>query len=144
MRIDKFLWCVRYYKTRTIATEACKKGHIKINGQVAKPSREVFATDKIELRKNQINYQLTVNDIPPNRVGAKLVDIYVKDNTPKEAFEAQELLKYSKDYYRKTGSGRPTKKDRRDIDDFYDDNKEDKKDINDDNQDHIKEDNKDE
>ncbi len=144
MRIDKFLWCVRYYKTRTIATEACKKGHIKINGQVAKPSREVFATDKVELRKNQINYQLLVNDIPPSRVGAKLVDIYVKDNTPKEAFEAQELLKYSKDYYRKTGSGRPTKKDRRDIDDFYDDNKEDKKDINDDNQDHIKEDNKDE
>ena len=73
-----------------------------------------------------------------------MVDIYVKDNTPKEAFEAQELLKYSKDYYRKTGSGRPTKKDRRDIDDFYDDNKEDKKDINDDNQDHIKEDNRDE
>ena len=144
MRIDKFLWCVRYYKTRTIATEACKKGHIKINGQVAKPSREVFATDKVELRKNQINYQLSVNDIPPSRVGAKLVDIYLKDNTPKEAFEAQELLKYSKDYYRKTGSGRPTKKDRRDIDDFYDDNKEDKKDINDDNQDHIKEDNKDE
>lgn len=119
MRIDKFLWCVRYYKTRTIATEACKKGHIKINGQVAKPSREVFATDKVELRKDQINYQLTVNDIPPSRVGAKLVDIYRKDTTPKEAFEAQELLKYSKDYYRKKGVGRPTKKDRRDIDDFY-------------------------
>lgn len=125
MRIDKFLWCVRYYKTRTIATEACKKGHVKINGQVAKPSREVFATDKVELRKNQINYQLMVNDIPPSRVGAKLVTIYIKDTTPKEAFEAQELLKYSKDYYRKTGAGRPTKKDRRDIDDFYDDNTDD-------------------
>lgn len=120
MRIDKFLWCVRYYKTRTIATEACKKGHIKINGQVAKPSREVFATDKIELRKNQINYQLTVNDIPPSRLGAKLVAIYITDTTPKEAFEAQELLKYSKDYYRKKGVGRPTKKDRRDIDEFKD------------------------
>jgi len=110
---------VRYYKTRTIATEACKKGHIKINGQVAKPSREVFPTDKVELRKNQINYQLTVNDIPPSRLGAKLVSIYITDTTPKEAFEAQELLKYSKDYYRKKGVGRPTKKDRRDIDDFY-------------------------
>ena len=119
MRIDKFLWCVRYYKTRTIATEACKKGDIKINGQVAKPSREVFPTDKVELRKNQINYQLTVNDIPPSRLGAKLVSIYITDTTPKEAFEAQELLKYSKDYYRKKGVGRPTKKDRRDIDDFY-------------------------
>ncbi|WP_027127165.1 RNA-binding S4 domain-containing protein [Gelidibacter mesophilus] len=125
MRIDKFLWCVRYYKTRTIATEACKKGHIKINGQVAKPSRDVFATDKVELRKNQVNYQLTVNDIPPSRVGAKLVDIYVKDTTPKEAFEAQELLKYAKDYYRKKGVGRPTKKDRRDIDDFNDTNDDD-------------------
>ena len=125
MRIDKFLWCVRYYKTRTIATEACKKGHVKINGQNAKPSREVYATDTIELRKNQINYQLTVTDIPPSRVGAKLVDIYRKDTTPKEAFEAQELLKYAKDYYRKKGVGRPTKKDRRDIDDFYETDDED-------------------
>jgi len=120
MRVDKFLWCVRYYKTRSLATEACKKGHIKINEQVAKPSREVYPTDKIELRKDQIWHQLTVNDLPPNRVGAKLVDIYRIDTTPKEAFAAQELLKYSKDYYRKKGVGRPTKKDRRDIDDFYD------------------------
>ncbi|GFZ88561.1 RNA-binding protein S4 [Aquaticitalea lipolytica] len=120
MRVDKFLWCVRYYKTRSLATEACKKGHIKVNEQVVKPSREVYPTDKIELRKDQIWYQLTVNDLPPNRVGAKLVDIYRVDTTPKEAFAAQELLKYSKDYYRKKGAGRPTKKDRRDIDDFYD------------------------
>lgn len=120
MRVDKYLWCVRYYKTRNIATVACKKGHIKVNGQVVKPSREVYISDKIELRKDQINYQLNVNDIPPNRVGAKLVDIYRTDTTPKEAFEAKELLKFSKDYYRKKGTGRPTKKDRRDIDDYYD------------------------
>ena len=119
MRVDKYLWCVRYFKTRSIATTACKKGQIKVNGQVVKPSREVYATDKIELRKNQINYQITVNDLPPNRVGAKLVDLYRTDTTPKEAFEAQDLLKYSKDYYRKKGVGRPTKKDRRDIDDFH-------------------------
>ncbi|EDP69944.1 heat shock protein 15 [Flavobacteriales bacterium ALC-1] len=119
MRVDKYLWCVRYYKTRSIATKACKKGQVKVNGSVIKPSREVYPTDKIELRKNQISYKLTINDIPPNRVGAKLVDIYRVDTTPKEAFEAQELLKYSKDYYRKKGTGRPTKKDRRDIDDFY-------------------------
>ena len=121
MRIDKYLWCVRYYKTRSIATKACKKGQVKVNGAAVKPSREVFPTDKIELRKDQIIYQLTVNDLPPNRVGAKLVDIYRTDTTPKSAFEAKELLKYSKDYYRKKGTGRPTKKDRRDIDDFYDD-----------------------
>jgi len=127
MRIDKYLWCVRYYKTRNIATIACKKGHIKVNGQVVKPSREVYATDIIELRKNQINYKLVVNDIPPNRVGAKLVSIYRTDTTPKEAFEAQELLKYSKDYYRKKGTGRPTKKDRRNIEDYLDDTDEETK-----------------
>ncbi|RSK39364.1 RNA-binding S4 domain-containing protein [Mangrovimonas spongiae] len=123
MRVDKFLWCVRYYKTRSKATTACKKGHVKINGEAIKPSREVYPTDEIQVRKNQINYKLTVNDLPPNRVGAKLVDIYRTDTTPKTEFEGQELLKYSKDYYRKKGTGRPTKKDRRDIDDFYDENK---------------------
>jgi len=122
MRIDKYLWCVRYYKTRTLATTACKKGHIRVNGDIVKPSREVYPQDQIELRLNQINYKITVNDLPENRVGAKLVDIYRTDNTPKEQFEAQELLKYSKDYYRKKGTGRPTKKDRRDIDGFYDEN----------------------
>lgn len=124
MRIDKFLWCVRYYKTRSIATQACKKGQVKLNGAVAKPSREVYPTDEIELRKDQISYKLTVNDLPPNRVGAKLVDRYRTDTTPKEAFAAKELLKYSKDYYRKKGIGRPTKKDRRDIDSFYEDEEE--------------------
>ncbi|WP_299333904.1 S4 domain-containing protein [uncultured Psychroserpens sp.] len=120
MRVDKYLWCIRYCKTRSIATNACKKGHVKVNGQVVKPSRDVYATDKIEFRKDQINYQIIVNDLPKSRVGAKLVDIYRTDITPKDAFEAKELLKYSKDYYRKKGTGRPTKKDRRDIDDFYD------------------------
>ena len=124
MRIDKYLWCVRYYKTRTLATTACKKGHIRINQEIVKPSREVYPQDIVELRKEQINYRLTVNDIPESRVGAKLVDIYRTDTTPKEQFEAQELLKYSKDYYRKKGVGRPTKKDRRDIDGFKDDDSE--------------------
>jgi len=119
MRVDKYLWSIRYFKTRSIATNACKKGHVKVNGQVVKPSRDVYASDKIELRKDQINYIIIVNDLPESRVGAKLVDLYRKDITPKEAFEAQNLLKYSKDYYRKKGVGRPTKKDRRDIDDFY-------------------------
>jgi ribosome-associated heat shock protein Hsp15 len=119
MRVDKYLWSIRYFKTRSIATTACKKGHVKVNEQVVKPSREVYPSDTIELRKDQINYIIIVNDIPESRVGAKLVDIYRTDITPKEAFEAKELLKYSKDYYRKKGVGRPTKKDRRDIDDFY-------------------------
>lgn len=120
MRIDKFLWSTRYFKTRNISTTACKKGHVKINEQVVKPSREVYPTDKIVVRKNQINHELTVLDIPKSRMGAKLVDIYRKITTPKEAFEHNELLKLSKDYYRKKGMGRPTKKDRRDIDDYTD------------------------
>ena len=122
MRIDKYLWCIRYYKTRTLATTACKKGHVRVNSEIVKPSREVYALDKIEVRKNQINYKLNVNDIPDSRVSAKLVDIYRTDTTPKEAFEAQDLLKLSKDYYRKKGVGRPTKKDRRDIEGFQDEN----------------------
>ena len=118
MRIDKYLWCVRYFKTRNQATEACKKGHVKIGGNTVKPSREVFVTDHVVVRKNQINYELKVLDIPTNRLGAKLVDIYRKDITPKEAFDHLDMLKYSKDYYRKKGTGRPTKKDRRSISDY--------------------------
>lgn len=118
MRIDKYLWTVRYFKTRSLATEACKKGHVKLNSVNIKPAKEVYVGEKITVRKNQINYQIEVLDIPKNRVGAKLVDLYRKDTTPKEAFEAQELLKLSKDYYRKKGVGRPTKKDRRDIEEY--------------------------
>jgi len=121
MRIDKYLWCTRYFKTRSIATEACKKGHIKIDGSNIKPSKDVFTGENLTIRKNQINYQIIVLDIPKNRVGAKLVDLYRKDITPQEAFDNKDLLKYSKDYYRKKGAGRPTKKDRRDIDQYTDD-----------------------
>ncbi|NOQ92788.1 MAG: RNA-binding S4 domain-containing protein [Flavobacteriaceae bacterium] len=119
MRIDKYLWCTRYFKTRSIATEACKKGHIKLNGSNVKPSKDVFSGEKLTIRKNQFNYEIIVLDTPKSRIGAKLVDLYRKDVTPKEAFENQGLLKFSKDYYRKKGSGRPTKKDRRDIEDYH-------------------------
>ena len=118
MRIDKYLWCVRYYKTRTIATKSCKKGAVKINEKSVKPSRDVYPGDTIEVRINQIIYRLQVLHLPLNRVGAQLVGIYRNDITPKEAFEKTELLKYAKDYYRKKGTGRPSKKDRRDLEDF--------------------------
>ncbi|MCD8408063.1 RNA-binding S4 domain-containing protein [Tenacibaculum dicentrarchi] len=118
MRIDKYLWCIRFFKTRSIATDTCKKGHVKINGVKLKPSKEIFGNEEISIRKNQINYKIKVLDIPDSRVGAKLVDLYRKDLTPKEEFDRTALLKYSKDYYRKKGAGRPTKKDRRDIDDY--------------------------
>lgn len=129
MRVDKFLWCVRYYKTRSIATEAVKQGKVRVNDAVVKPSREVYATDKVSVRKNQINYQIEVLDLPKSRVGAKLVNLYINDVTPKEEFAKLELLKYSQDYYRKKGTGRPTKKDRRELDDWFDpeENEEDEK-----------------
>ena len=120
MRVDKFLWCVRYFKTRSLATNACKKGKVKVNNQLVKPSREVFPTEKISIRINQINYQLTILELPKNRMGSKLVDIYRIDTTPKSEFEAIELMKFSKEYYREKGIGRPTKKSRRDIEDYLD------------------------
>lgn len=118
MRIDKFLWCVRYFKTRSLSSKACKKGHIKIDGNSVKPSKEVFGDETILIRKNQINYLIKIIDIPENRIGAKLVGLYIKDLTPESEFEKTDLLKYSKDYYRKKGTGRPTKKDRRDLDNY--------------------------
>ncbi|AXT56014.1 RNA-binding S4 domain-containing protein [Aquimarina sp. MMG015] len=119
MRVDKYLWCIRYFKTRSIATKACKEGKVRVNGDIIKPSREIYPTDKITVRKNQVNYELVVLDTPKSRLGAKLVDIYRKDVTPTETLQKLDLLKYSKDYYRKKGAGRPTKKDRRDIDDWF-------------------------
>jgi len=118
MRVDKFLWCIRYYKTRSIATSACKSGKVRVNQDIVKPSREVYPGDSISLRKEQIDYKLVVIALPEARVGAKIVDLYRKDSTPKESLEKLELLKFSKDYYRGKGVGRPTKKDRRDLDDF--------------------------
>jgi ribosome-associated heat shock protein Hsp15 len=118
MRVDKYLWCVRFYKTRNMVTEACKKNHITVNGNVAKPSKEVFATDTITFRKDQITQIIKVLDVPENRLGAKLVEMY---ETPPEVYQHLELLKLSKEHYRKNGEGRPTKKDRRDIDEFGND-----------------------
>ena len=73
MRIDKYLWCVRYFKTRSLASIACRKGHIKVNNALAKPSRQVYPTDVITVRKNQVNYQLTIHDIPDRRVAALML-----------------------------------------------------------------------
>lgn len=121
MRVDKYLWAVRYYKTRNMVTEACKKNHVTVNGLNAKPSKEVFPGDKVTFRRDQITRIITVLDTPDSRVGAKLVDIYRKDDTPAESFEHLEMLKLSKEHYRKTGEGRPTKKDRRDLDEYGND-----------------------
>lgn len=121
MRIDQYLWAVRYFKSRSISSKACKKGQVKVNDQIVKPSREVYPTDKIIVRKDQINLSLEVLDIPKSRVGAKLVDIYRVNTTPKDAFKQNELQNLAQDYYRQKGEGRPTKKDRRELDDYTED-----------------------
>ena len=124
MRIDQYLWCVRYFKSRSLASQACRKGAIKINNATVKPSREVLPLDRIEVRKEQIWYQMTVLNIPKSRVGAKLVDIYRQDTTPKTAFEQKEMQALDAFQPREKGLGRPTKKDRRSMEGFLDDESE--------------------
>jgi len=121
MRIDKYLWNVRFYKTRTIATEDIKKNRVSIGENPVKASKEVKAGDVIKIRKNQIEYKIKVLDIPKSRVGAKLVPLYVVDMTEKDQYDILKMRKESQDYYRQKGIGRPTKKDRRDMDDYVDD-----------------------
>ncbi len=118
MRIDKFLWSVRFYKTRSIATDEIKKNRVSVGNQVVKSSKEIKPDDLIKIRKNQIDYQIKVLQIPKSRVGAKLVPLHIEDKTDKEQYEILKLRKESQDYYRIKGEGRPTKKDRRDMDDF--------------------------
>lgn len=118
MRIDQYLWCVRYFKSRSMASQACRSGRVKIQDKTVKPSREVLAGDQIMVRRDQIWYEFTVLDIPKNRVGAKLVDIYRMDTTPQEVFVRKEMQALSGETLREQGLGRPTKKDRRELDDF--------------------------
>jgi len=118
MRIDKFLWSIRFYKTRTVATEEIKKNRVAIGESVVKSSKEVKEGDVIKIRKNQIDYKIKVIQIPKSRIGAKLVSLHIKDVTDKEQYELLKLRKMSQDYYRNRGEGRPTKKDRRDMDGY--------------------------
>ena len=118
MRIDKFLWCVRFYKTRSIAADEIKKNRVSVANSVVKSSKEIKPGDVIKIRKNQIDYQLKVLDIPKSRLGAKLVPLHIEDKTDKEQYEILKLRKLTQDYYRGKGEGRPTKKDRRDMDEY--------------------------
>ena len=118
MRIDKFLWCLRFYKTRSIAADEIKKNRVSVANSVVKSSKEIKPGDVIKIRKNQIDYQLKVLEIPKSRLGAKLVPIHIEDKTDKEQYEILKLRKLTQDYYRGKGEGRPTKKDRRDMDEY--------------------------
>ncbi|WP_336687723.1 RNA-binding S4 domain-containing protein [Chryseobacterium bernardetii] len=118
MRIDKFLWSIRFYKTRSIAAEEIKKNRVSIGTSAVKSSKEVKEGDIIKIRKSQIDYKIKVLQIPKSRIGAKLVPLHIQDVTDKEQYELLKLRKMTQDYYRNKGEGRPTKKDRRDMDDY--------------------------
>ncbi len=121
VRIDKWLWAVRLFKTRSIAIEACKKGRISIKGMIVKPSRMIKLGDIIEVRRPPVIYSFEVLGLSENRMGAKLVPEFMRDVTPASQLEILELSKMSGFVDRARGTGRPTKKDRRELDQFAED-----------------------
>lgn len=121
VRVDKYLWAMRIYKTRSIATDACKCGRVKINGVEVKPSRMFHVGDIFTVRKGPITYTYRILQLWGNRLGAKMVPEYLQDITPKEQLEILELARFAAQSGRDRGTGRPTKKDRRDIEQFFSD-----------------------
>jgi len=119
MRIDKYLWAVRIFKTRTLATEACRAGKVLIAEQAVKPSREVKIGELISVKKMPITFVYKVLALLENRVSAKLVINYIEDITPSDEFLKLEIQKIS-EIKREKGTGRPTKKDRRSLNDLFD------------------------
>lgn len=119
-RLDKWLWAARIYKTRTLASDACKNGRICINGAQAKPSRSVKAGDEVSVRKSPVTYVFKVLQPIEKRVGAKLLPEILENITPPEQYELLEMSRISGFVDRARGTGRPTKKDRRALDEFAD------------------------
>ena len=117
-RVDKWLWAVRIFKTRSIATDACKKGRVAVGGTVVKPSRMIHVGDIVSVRKPPIEYSFRVIQLLGSRVGAKRVEEFMQNITPREQYELLELQRVSGFVDRAKGLGRPTKKDRRDLDQF--------------------------
>jgi len=120
VRIDKWLWAVRIYKTRSQATEACRKGHVSIGNLPVKPSRSVHINEIIKVRKSPIVRTFKVLGLAEKRMSAKLTEDFIVDITPPEELELQEMQKNMRWITRDPGTGRPTKRDRRELDDFFD------------------------
>lgn len=119
MRIDKFLWAVRIFKTRALASESCRNGHVRIGDDAVKASREVRLDDVILVHHNGINKTIKVLNLLEQRVSAPKVPDYILDLTPEEEYERARLANSPKQFeYRGRGLGRPTKRDRREIDGF--------------------------
>lgn len=119
-RIDKWLWAVRIFKTRTVAADACKKGRVMVGGVSVKPSRTVRVDDVIQVKKPPVTFSFRVLALADKRMGAKLVPDFMKNVTPPEEYEVLELNKISGFVDRQRGTGRPTKKERRDLEQFTD------------------------
>ncbi len=119
VRIDKWLWAVRLYKTRSLASEACKKGRVMISNMAVKPSRVLKAGDIIQVKRSPVTYTYKVLQLTESRMGAKMVSEYMLDMTPKEELEILEIQKNMSWFKRNPGTGRPTKKERRDLDSFF-------------------------
>ncbi len=119
-RIDKWMWAVRIFKTRTIAAEACKKGRVTINGSQVKAARMIKPNDVIQVKKPPIIYSFKVLQAIEKRVGAKLVPEVMENVTTPDQYELLEMIKVSGFVDRARGTGRPTKKDRRSLEDFTD------------------------
>lgn len=120
-RIDKWLWAMRVFKTRTIATEACKKGRVMMGGVAVKPSRSIKEGDIIDVKKPPITYTFRVLKVTGNRLGAKLVPEYLENITSPEQYELLEMTKISGFVDRRKGLGRPTKRDSRELSRFKED-----------------------
>ena len=118
VRIDKFLWAVRIFKTRSIAAEACKKGKVMMGGVTVKPSRSIKTGDVVQLKRPPIIYSFKVLALAQNRMNAKLVHGFLENVTTADQLHILELDKISGIGHRQKGTGRPTKKERRDLDDF--------------------------
>lgn len=117
-RIDKWLWAARIFKTRSMAAAACKKGQVSIKGSQIKPSRMIKEGDVIEVRKSPVTFSFRVKQAIEKRVGAKLVPEILENVTPPEQYEILEMSKISGFVDRARGTGRPTKKDRRSLEEF--------------------------
>ncbi len=117
-RIDKWLWCVRLFKTRTQAAEACTGGKVKLNDATVKPSRELKPGDVVSMKRGIITWSYRVLAFPKNRVSAKEVAMYAENITPETEKVKMDDLKYIPVIKREKGSGRPTKKERRDLGKF--------------------------
>lgn len=124
-RIDKWMWATRIFKTRTIATDACKKGRVSVGDALAKPSRVVKVGDIIKVRKPPVTYSFRVKALTANRLGAKLVPDYLENITPQSEYDLLEVVKISGFVDRRKGLGRPTKREGRELSRFkeesYDD-----------------------